>query len=76
MGYLINNFDKEICFSDLNAAKHYFYNLEKIEKNDDDAIYLIEFNVGVANAASLDELASVLNKYTDLLGNGSEFKVI
>lgn len=76
MGYLINSFDKEFCFSDLNEAKYYFYNLEEIEKNDDNAVYLIKFNVEVANAADLDELASILNKYTDILGNGSCFKVV
>lgn len=78
----INSFNKKIRFSNLDAAKHYFlFDLEKIKKDDDftenkeKCIGKIKkFNCEVTGAVDLDNLASVLNKYSDNLGNGSCFK--
>ena len=84
MKELRNNFDKEITFEDLNKAKHYYIHDSKIPCSQDEYLgedynnYCLKWNEykkELEVAESLEELADVLNKYTDYFDNGSEYYV-
>ncbi len=66
MKELRNNFDKEICFTEgeLDKAKYYFTDSEESE-----------YAEAIAEAETLEELADVLNHYSDEYGNGSRYYV-
>lgn len=71
MRELKNNFDKEISFKSLEEAKKYLKPSEDFAEVEGYTEYSAEFE----EAANLEELAEVLNKYSDLFGNGSEWYV-
>ena len=84
MKELRNNFDTEVCFSDLEEAKRYYYNDAEFPcgreeyLGDDWNDYCEQwkaYNNGIKEADSLEEFAEVLNTYTDVFDNGSEFYV-
>lgn len=69
MKYLKNSFDYEVQFTDLEEAKKYYMpNLNEFPDEKEYAAAINECN-------SLFDLASVLNEYTDMYGNGSTFSV-
>ena len=71
---LRNNFDKEICFSNLEDAKAYYTpSLEECSETTDDRF--TDYIEKIKDAESLDELADVLNEYTDVCNNGSTWYV-
>lgn len=81
---LRNTLDKEINFNNLEKAKSY-YSLsddkikEELANKENDDYYencLTTRNNEVKNAANLRELADVLNLYSDVVDNGSEWYVI
>lgn len=69
MKELRNKWDQELCFESLEKAKHYFR--PDLEEFPEEKEYAEEIN----NSESLEELAEVLNRYTDRLGNGTEYYV-
>lgn len=75
MEILKNSFDKDINFDNLEEAKNYYLKsaeqLDELDNDEDE----IERNKEIENAKNLEELADVLNKYTDLLDNGSHWSV-
>lgn len=80
---LVNDFDKEVEFESLEEAKKYYYpEMEMTEEDysgDNFAEYLKkweEYKKGIKEAKSLQELADVLNKYSDEFGNGSSWEVV
>ena len=64
MKELRNNFDKEVAFDDLNNAKNYY--LPNTEEFSEEKEYAQE----IEEAETLEELAEVLNKYTDIFSDG------
>lgn len=70
MRELRNNVDHEARFTDLTKAKKY-YMPESAEFPEQK-----EYAVEISEVESLDELADVLNKYSDLFGNGSEYRAV
>lgn len=80
---LVNNFDREAKFENLEAAKAYYYpEMEMTEEDysgDNFAEYLKkweEYKKGIKEAESLQELADVLNRYSNEFDNGSCWKVV
>lgn len=75
MKILKNSFDKDINFDNLEEAKKYYIKsaeqLEELDNDEDE----IERNKKIESAEDLEELADVLNTYTDLLDNGSHWSV-
>lgn len=75
MKILKNSFDKDINFDNLEEAKKYYLKsaeqLEELDNDEDE----IERNKKIESAENLEELADVLNTYTDLLDNGSHWSV-
>lgn len=84
MKELRNKFDKEAVFIDLEKAKNYYYpednkpceeeeytgdNYEEYCKDYE------EYKEEIMKAENLEELADVLNKYTDEFDNGTEYFV-
>lgn len=84
MKELRNKFDKEAVFTDLEKAKNYYYpeddkacerdeytgsNYEEYCKDYE------EYKEEIMKAENLEELADVLNKYTDEFNNGTEYFV-
>ena len=83
MKILKNGFDKEIWFDDLEKAKSYYVPIEEPQENefsgDNFENYVKQYHEYVQDfdeAKTLEELAIVLNKYTDMFDNGSEWVVI
>lgn len=84
---LINNFDKEICFEDLEKAKKYFIPGVGVDSDirsggeylgNDPKAYTARWDKyveDIKNAKDLRELCNVLNRETDEFGNGSEWAV-
>lgn len=70
MKELRNGYDSEVTFTDLYEAKTYY--MPDTEGFPECKDYTRE----IEEANSLEELADVLNKYTDLFGDGSGFKVV
>lgn len=80
---LVNSFDKEVQFEDLAEAKEYYYpEMEMTEEDytgDNFAEYLKsweEYKKGIKEAKSLQDLADVLNRYSNEFDNGSKWEVI
>lgn len=85
MKILVNSKDAEIAFTNLDGAKFYYcftdfeiadflsdYNgYDKINYN----ILLKKYNNAINETSTLQELANVLNEYTDVLDNGSYYNV-
>lgn len=69
MKYLKNSFDYEVQFTDLEAAKKYY--MPDLRELPEEREYAEE----IKESDTLEELADVLNKYTDLYYNGSTFSV-
>lgn len=79
---LINRIDKEIAFDSLEEAKKYYCPKEEPSKDDyigDDFDEYIkdwkEYRSEIEQAENLEELANVLNSYTDIFSNGAEWYV-
>lgn len=88
---LKNSFDKDIYFEDLEEAKKYFKpSEEKLEEhlNMDPSEFLGDpedfeeyknnfywYAEKIEYAKTLEELADVLNEYSDIYGNGSRYSV-
>ena len=84
MKVLKNKYDYEIKFTDLEEAKYYYTPKEDkpCDKEDylgeDFACYCEEFNRykrEIANSETLEQLAEVLTRFTDIFDNGSEYYV-
>lgn len=80
---IINSFDKEAEFESLEEAKEYYYpEIEMTEENytdDNFTEYLKaweEYKNDIEEAESLQELADVLNRYSNEFDNGSRWKVV
>lgn len=71
MKELKNNFDKEISLKSLEEAKKY------LKPNSDfaEVEHFAEYSAELEESETLEELSDVLNKYTDIFGNGSEWYV-
>lgn len=82
MKILKNSHDTELMICDLEEAKAYF---DLTPPNEDDYIGNVPFEIckkefdeyvsDIKGAESLEELAQVLNKYSDNFGDGSEYTV-
>lgn len=84
---LKNSFDEEAEFTDLNDAKEYYMLgtemleefLNPAEYSGDDFEEYKQFVLNrekeIREAKTMEELADVLNKYSDLLDNGSEWYI-
>lgn len=84
---LKNSFDEEVEFTDLNEAKEYYMlDTEMLEEflnpaeysGDDFEEYkqsVLDREKEIRGAKTMEELADVLNKYSDLLDNGSEWYI-
>ena len=83
-----NSFDRDINFESLEEAKKYFNDanaasLEDSMKNPESVLVDFEDFVGgfkeymqeIDEASDLEELAEVLNRYSDVYGNGSTMYV-
>lgn len=80
---LVNDFDKEVEFESLEEAKKYYYSEMKMTEEDysgdNFAEYLKaweEYKKGIKETKNLQELADVLNKYSDEFQNGSNWKIV
>ena len=78
-----NGFDQEVWFDDLEMAKSYYAQVEQLQENeflgDNFENYVKQYNECVQEfdeAKTFEELAIVLNKYTDMFDNGSEWRVV
>jgi len=71
MKELRNNFDDSIHFDDLKIAKRYYKPTEEL--------FLIEkhkkYSIEIEESKTLEELADVLNRYTDICDNGSHYYI-
>lgn len=85
MKELRNNIDTEKGFTDLQEAKNWYLLKADVpcEKDeylgDDYEIYCKEFTEykkDIEQTETLEELAEVLNRYTDTFGDGRENKVV
>ena len=76
MKVLKNSFDKDIEFYDLTESKQYYLTSEEqlIELDYDKD--LVERNNEIENSESLEDLADVLNRYSNVCDNGSNWFVV
>lgn len=81
MKELRNSFDKEVRFTDLEKAKAYYIPTEEPCEDDfwgeDFEEYCIDFKSyqkAIEEAESLEELADVLNQWSDKFDNGTRFE--
>lgn len=72
MKELRNNFNTEIAFDNLAEAKYYF---EPDLAEFPDLAGYAEYVEEIAASETLEQLADVLNHYSDDFGNGSTFYV-
>lgn len=84
MKELRNNIDKDAAFSDLQDAKNY-YSLDENALSEEDYPgdnfndYLSkakDYNKEINEASTLEELATVLNRYSDLFEDGRYHTVV
>lgn len=72
---LKNSFDKDINFDNLKEAKEYYLipeeQLKELGNGEDE----VERNKEIESAENLEELADILNKYSDICDNGSQWNV-
>lgn len=85
MKELRNSIDSDARFESLEEAKTYYYpEMDALEiresyTGDDFESYLHEwesYKKGISSAKTLEDLAYVLNEYTDVFGNGSSWQVV
>jgi len=85
MKELRNNFDKETTFTDVQDAKSYYLKSVGVLCSEDEyigddygdyCVQFCEYCTDINNSETLEELADVLNNYTDIFGNGSEYSVV
>lgn len=85
MKELRNNVDCDAKFCDLEEAKKYYIPQTELpcakdeySGNDFDSYctQFKEYKTELSEADSLEELAIVLNKYTDIFDSGAEYKVV
>lgn len=69
MKILVNNVDCNAEFESLTEAKNYY------KPDVEDLAECDEYAQEIEGAESLEELADVLNKYTDLFGDGRSHSV-
>lgn len=69
MGYLTRSNDKELMFEDVKDAIKYFTLKEPEDEKEK------EFNAALQECETLDQVADVWNRYTDLLFDGSSLLV-
>lgn len=70
MKELRNSFDHEVSFSNLQKAKEY-YGSGCVDDGYLNALYCSE----IESARSLEDLAEVLNRWSDVLNNGTRYFV-
>lgn len=89
MKELVNNFDTEICFSNLEEAKKYYYPNKVNDRDTTDPENFIgdskdfndflrdwdEYKSEIADSETLEELAEALNRFTDIFGDGRHYTV-
>ena len=63
-----NRYDAELVIGTVDKAKKYFV----IDENDEDSV---KFNIELNESENLEEIVNVLNKYSDLIGDGSEYYI-
>lgn len=63
-----NKYDVELRIETVEKAKNYFVTNE----NDEDSV---KFNIELNESENLEEIVNVLNKYSDLIGDGSEYYI-
>lgn len=84
MKELRNSFDHQASFSDLQEAKNYYLLDENLlskedyigDDFDDYVLKAKEYNEEIISVSSLEDLAVVLNRYTDLFEDGREHTVV
>ena len=64
--------DFEIRFTDLEKAKAYYE--PNLKEFPDDPMF-VKYDQEIKNSQTLEELAKVLTKYSDIFGDGSEYFV-
>lgn len=71
---------EELEFDNLEKAKRYFMPTDNFEEEDyigddykNDKSRYIQYQDEIETSESLEELAYVLNKYTDIFGNGIQY---
>lgn len=69
MEMLVNNVDYEAVFADLDAAKKYY------SPDLDEFPECKEYAEEIQGAEDLEELAQVLNRYTDIFSDGRYHEV-
>ncbi len=69
MAYLTRSNDKELCFESVNEAIKYFTLKDPKDEKEK------EFNTALKECDTLDQVADVWNRYTDLLFDGSSLLV-
>lgn len=84
MKVLVNSLDKEIRFTEIKKAKKFYIPSEELPCSEDEYLgedypkyckQWAEYKKELEEAADLEELADVLNRYTDIFDNGSTWKV-
>ena len=70
MKELRNKSDYEECFTSVDKAKTYYRIYSPMDRLEN------EFNKELETCDTLEEIATLLNKYTDTLGNGTEYEVV
>ena len=88
MKVMINSFDKELVFSDLEKAKNWMIPTEDAKEQildienfsgDDFSEYCDQYEeyiLEIQSSNTLEELSGVWNRYSDVFGNGSIFEII
>ena len=70
MKELRNKSDHGEWFTSVDKANAYFHFYEPMDRLEN------EFNKELETCDTLEEIARLLNKYTDTLGDGTEYEVI
>ena len=85
MRELRNNVDTEVVFTKLDEAKKYYLPNEKVPCIKEEYLgndyenyckQFSEYKEEIEQSETLEELAEVLNRYTDIFGDGRENKVV
>lgn len=85
MKELRNNVDREIAFTSILEAKHYYlpsgkYPCSKEDYLEDDyeryCNQFLNYRAELEQCETLEELADILNKYTDIFSDGRINKVV
>lgn len=85
MRELRNNVDEEVCFTELKEAKKWYLPKDNVPCTKEEYLgndyegfckEFAEYKKEIEQSETLDELAEVLNRYTDTFGDGRENKVV